>query len=190
MLAKGHDLPNLTLVAVVGIDEGLFSADFRANEKLAQLLIQVAGRAGRARKAGEVWLQTHHPAHPLLQALITGGYRAVAEAELAERELAGFPPFTHLALLRAEAKHVDPANAFLAIAKEAFADAGLGIDVHGPMPAPMPRRAGFQRAQLLVSSAHRRALHAALDAVLPILRASPEGKRLRWSVDVDPIDLY
>lgn len=191
MLAKGHDLPNLTLVAVVGIDEGLFSADFRANEKLAQLLIQVAGRAGRARKAGEVWLQTHHPAHPLLQALINGGYRAVAETELAERELAGFPPFAHLALLRAEAKHPDPANAFLAMAKQAFLDAGIaGLEVHGPMPAPMPRRAGFQRAQLLVSSAQRRAVHGALDAVLPILRASPEGKRLRWSTDVDPIDLY
>ena len=191
MLAKGHDLPNLTLVAVVGIDEGLFSADFRANEKLAQLLIQVAGRAGRARKAGEVWLQTHHPTHPLLQSLISGGYRAVAETELAERELAGFPPFAHLALLRAEAKHVDPANAFLELAKRTFAEAGIaGLDVHGPMPAPMPRRAGFQRAQLLVSSQHRRALHAALDAALPILRAAPEGKRLRWSVDVDPIDLY
>ena len=83
MLAKGHDLPNLTLVVVVGIDEGLFSADFRAGEKLAQLLVQVAGRAGRADKRGEVWLQTHHPGHPLLQTLIEGGYHAFAEAELA-----------------------------------------------------------------------------------------------------------
>src|SRR5690606_8002552 len=113
MLAKGHDLPNLTLVCVVGIDEGLFSTDFRSHEKLAQLLIQVAGRAGRARRAGEVLLQTHHPDHPLLATLIEGGYHAFAEDELTLREAAGFPPFAHLALLRAEAKHADPPMAFL-----------------------------------------------------------------------------
>ena len=191
MLAKGHDLPNLTLVAVVGIDEGLFSADFRAGEKLAQLLIQVAGRAGRAHKAGEVWLQTHHPGHPLLQTLIAGGYRAFAEKELALRDVAGFPPSAHLALLRAEAQHAEPATRFLALAKTTFLEAGIeGIDVLGPLPAPMPRRAGFQRAQLVVSALRRPALHAALDAALPVLRDAPEGKRLRWSVDVDPVDLY
>jgi primosomal protein N' (replication factor Y) len=191
MLAKGHDLPNLTLVAVVGIDEGLFSADFRAGEKLAQLLIQVAGRAGRARRAGEVWLQTHHPTHPLLQTLIAGGYRAFADQELAEREAAGFPPFAHLALLRAEAKSAEPNTRFLALAKACIEDARIaGVDVFGPLPAPMPRRAGFQRAQLLVSAPQRRALHAALDAALPALRDAPEGKRVRWSLDVDPVDLY
>nr|MBP8097981.1 primosomal protein N' [Arenimonas sp.] len=103
MLAKGHDLPRLTLVAVVGVDEGLFSCDFRAGERLAQLLIQVAGRAGRAELPGEVLLQTHHPEHPLLTTLLVGGYPAVAALALAEREAAGFPPFTHLAMLRAEA---------------------------------------------------------------------------------------
>ena len=191
MLAKGHDLPRLTLVAVVGIDEGLFSADFRAGEKLAQLLIQVAGRAGRAERPGEVWLQTHHPAHPLLQTLIAGGYRAFAEGELAMREAAGFPPFAYLALLRAEAKLADPPVQFLSAARSAFDDMRVdGLDVHGPLPAPMPRRAGFVRSQLLVSAPQRRALHAALDAVLPSLRERPDGKRLRWSVDVDPIDLY
>jgi primosomal protein N' (replication factor Y) len=191
MLAKGHDLPNLTLVAVVGIDEGLFSADFRASEKLAQLLIQVAGRAGRAERAGEVWLQTHHPGHPLLETLIAGGYHAFAEAELMQRELAGFPPFAHLALLRAEAKHADPPNAFLERAKAVFAESGVpGLEVHGPMPAPMPRRAGFLRAQLLVSAAQRRALHAALEYAMPVLRDATEARRLRWSLDVDPVDLY
>jgi primosomal protein N' (replication factor Y) len=191
MLAKGHDLPHLTLVAVVGIDEGLFSADFRAGEKLAQLLIQVAGRAGRAHRAGEVWLQTHHPSHPLLQTLINGGYRAFAEGELAMREAAGFPPFAYLALLRAEAKLAEPPLHFLASAKSRFDDARIAnLSVHGPLPAPMPRRAGFVRSQLLVSAPQRRALHAALDAVLPALRDGAEGKRLRWSVDVDPIDLY
>src|SRR5690554_4475991 len=117
MLAKGHDLAGLSLVAVVGIDEGLFSADFRASEKLAQLLIQVAGRAGRAQRAGEVILQTHHPEHPLLDTLLTGGYHAFAEAELEQREAAGFPPFAHLAMLRAESKLADPPMAFLHAAK-------------------------------------------------------------------------
>jgi len=188
MLAKGHDLPNLTLVAVVGIDEGLFSADFRASEKLAQLLIQVAGRAGRAQRPGTVLLQTHHPGHPLLQTLIDGGYHAFAETELALREAAGFPPFGHVALLRAEAKAGDAAIAFLAEAKATLTDGG--VDLYGPLPAPMPRRAGLQRAQLMLSSAQRRALHAALDAALPAIHASPDARRVRWSLDVDPVDLY
>ncbi len=200
MLAKGHDLPNLTLVAVVGIDEGLFSADFRAGEKLAQLLIQVAGRAGRAEKAGEVLLQTHHPDHPLLQTLIHGGYHAFAETELALREAAGFPPYAHLALLRAEAQHIDTPMQFLHAAKAALqphaaarpprgaAPEGLALD--GPVPAPMPRRAGMHRAQLLLTAPTRRALHAALDAALPSIHALPEARKTRWSLDVDPVDLY
>ena len=189
MLAKGHDLPNLTLVAVVGIDEGLFSADFRAGEKLAQLLIQVAGRAGRADKPGVVWLQTHHPQHPLLQTLIAGGYHAFADGELALREAARFPPFAHLALLRAEAPHADPPVQFLRAAQALLAEPGHPIELHGPLPAPMPRRAGFVRAQLLLSAARRRDLHAALEMALPAIRALPEARRLRWSLDVDPLDL-
>ncbi len=201
MLAKGHDLPNLTLVAVVGIDEGLFSADFRAGEKLAQLLIQVAGRAGRAQKRGEVLLQTHHPEHPLLQTLIHGGYHAFAEGELAQREAAGFPPFAHLALLRAEAQHADAPMQFLQAAKTALipwvaakpargAPAPEGLTLDGPVTAPMPRRAGMYRAQLLLSSPTRRALHVALEAALPAVYALPEARKTRWSLDVDPVDLY
>ena len=193
MLAKGHDLPDLGLVAVVGIDEGLFSADFRAHEKLAQLLIQVAGRAGRAQRRGEVLLQTHHPEHPLLQLLVHGGYHAFANDELVQREAAGFPPFAHLALLRAEAAHADPPMQFLQMAKQALREPDLrksGIEVHGPLPAPMPRRAGYQRVQLLLSSPSRPALHAALDALMPLLRAAPEARKVRWSLDVDPVDLY
>ena len=190
MLAKGHDLPNLTMVAVVGIDEGLFSADFRAGEKLAQLLIQVAGRAGRSTRAGTVWLQTHHPGHPLLQTLVNGGYHAFAEAELAQREAAGFPPYAHLALLRAEAQHADPPLQFLHVAKDLLHAGNADIEVHGPLPAPMPKRAGFQRAQLVVSSPRRPDLHAALDHAMPALHASSEARRLRWSLDVDPVDLY
>ena len=198
MLAKGHDLPNLTLVCVVGIDEGLFSADFRAHEKLAQLLIQVAGRAGRAQRAGEVLLQTHHPDHPLLATLIDGGYHAFAAGELAQREAAGFPPFAHLALLRAEAKHADAPMAFLRAAKQQLQSApgahaaspGDALALAGPMPAPMPKRAGMHRAQLLLSAPARRDLHAALDRALPAIHDLPEARKVRWSLDVDPVDLY
>ena len=188
MLAKGHDLPNLTLVVVVGIDEGLFSADFRSGEKLAQLLVQVAGRAGRAERAGTVLLQTHHPEHPLLQTLVAGGYHAFADGELAQRQAAGFPPFAHLALLRAEARHADLPMRFLQAAKTMLAP--FPVEAAGPLPAPMPRRAGYVRAQLVVSTPDRRALHAALDAVVPALYATPDTRKVRWSLDVDPMDLY
>lgn len=201
MLAKGHDLANLTLVAVVGIDEGLFSADFRAREKLAQLLIQVAGRAGRAEKPGEVVLQTHHPEHELLITLLSGGYHAFAEVELAQREAAGFPPFAHMALIRAEAQQVELANAFLAMARRELQQAAAqrarhdgiersALEINGPVPAPMPRRAGYLRAQLILSAPQRRELHAALDAALPAIYAAPEARKVRWSLDVDPADLY
>ncbi|GHC12377.1 primosomal protein N' [Thermomonas carbonis] len=188
MLAKGHDLPNLTLVVVVGIDEGLFSADFRSSEKLAQLLVQVAGRAGRADKPGTVLLQTHHPDHPLLQILVNGGYHAFAEGELELRQAAGFPPFAHLALLRAEARHADPPMQFLHVAKAAAKD--FAIEASGPLPAPMPRRAGYQRAQLVLSAAQRRDLHVALEVVMPALYAAPDARKVRWSLDVDPVELY
>lgn len=192
ILAKGHDLPNLTRVVVVGVDEGLYSSDFRAGEKLAQQLIQVAGRAGRARKPGEVWLQTHAPDHPLLHVLISGGYPAFARSELGLREEAGFPPFAHLALLRAEAKQIAHAQAFLQAARACLEAAmpGGGTDLHGPMPAPMPRRAGYQRLQLLLSARERRPLHAMLDTAVPLLHDLPEARKVRWSLDVDPIDLY
>ena len=191
ILAKGHDLPHLTLVVVVGVDEGLFSSDFRAGEKMAQQLIQVAGRAGRASKRGEVWLQTHHPEHPLLNTLIAGGYHAFAENELALREAAGFPPYAHLALLRAEAQRVEVVQAFLDAVRRMIAGAGNDrIEFHGPLPAPMPRRAGMQRMQLLLSASDRRPLHQLLDAVLPAVYELPEARKVRWSLDVDPVDLY
>jgi primosomal protein N' (replication factor Y) len=189
ILAKGHDLPKLTLVVVVGIDEGLFSADFRASEKLAQQLIQVAGRAGRAERPGEVWLQTHHPDNALLHTLVNGGYHAFAEAELLQREAAGFPPFAHLALLRAEAKQVEQANEFLTAVRQLI-PADNGVERFGPMPAPMPRRAGFQRTQLLLSAEQRRPLHGLLDALMAQVYALPQARRVRWSLDVDPLDLY
>jgi primosomal protein N' (replication factor Y) len=192
MLAKGHDLPNLSLVGVVGVDEGLHSADFRAGERLAQLLIQVSGRAGRASRPGTVVLQTHHPQHPLLLTLLGGGYPAFAAVELAEREAAGFPPYAHLALLRAEAIDEAPVREFLTAARQSAAEPAkrAGVELSGPLPAPMLRRAGRLRWQLLLSAARRPALHALLATWVPQLYALKMARRVRWSLDVDPLDLY
>ncbi len=190
MLAKGHDLPNMTLVCVVGVDEGLHSADFRAPEKLAQLLIQVAGRGGRASKPGAVLLQTHHPGHPLLATLLSGGYPVFAALELAQREAAGFPPYGYLALLRAEAPNDAAVQEFLIEARAAFATDTTAVAIHGPIPAPMPRRAGRARAQLHLSARQRPALQVALGAWMPRLYALGSARKVRWSLDVDPIDLY
>ncbi|MBB3226264.1 primosomal protein N' (replication factor Y) [Luteibacter sp. Sphag1AF] len=189
MLAKGHDLPNLTLVAIVGVDEGLHSIDFRASERLAQLVVQVAGRAGRARKPGSVLLQTHHPDHPLLHTLLKSGYGAVARSLLAERKMIELPPFAHQVLLRADAHDRREVDAFMAQAHEATGDPG-DLRVAGPMPAPMPLRAGRHRAQLLIEATTRARLHAFLRPWQTALNALPTARKVRWSLDVDPIDLY
>jgi primosomal protein N' (replication factor Y) len=189
MLAKGHDLPNLTLVAIVGVDEGLLSVDFRAGERLAQLVVQVAGRAGRARKPGRVVLQTHHPDHPLLRSLLAQGYAAAAKELLAERRQTGLPPFGHQVLLRCEAHERATVDAFLSEANAAL-PATDTLQVAGPMPAPMPLRAGRQRGQLLIESTSRKHLHAAMRPWLLQLAQLPSARKVRWSLDVDPIDLY
>jgi len=189
MLAKGHDLPHLTLVVVVGVDEGLHSVDFRATERLGQLVVQVAGRAGRAERPGTVILQTHNPEHPLLAVLLNGGYRALSAKLLDERREARLPPFVHFALLRAEAKNAARLDAFLAAAAHAARE-DAAIEIHGPMAAPMARRAGVLRGQLLIEAAERPVLQGFLTEWMERLRALPEGKALRWSVDVDPVDLY
>lgn len=187
MLAKGHDLPNLTLVVLADVDGGLFSPDFRAPERLAQTIVQVAGRAGRADKPGRVLLQTHQPGHPLLARLLGGGYGAFARAELQERRALDLPPFGAHALLRAEARAQAPLDDFLGAARALFTDA-TAVAARGPLPAPMPRRAGMLRAQLVLESPRRGALHAALGARLDALHALREARAVRWSLDVDPID--
>jgi len=192
MLAKGHDLPNLTLVAIVGVDEGLHSVDFRASERLAQLIVQVAGRAGRASKPGRVILQTHHPDHPLLRQLLAQGYAAAAKELLTERRSVQLPPYMHQVLLRADAHQREHVEAFL---HEAYgtllpAAAQAELAIAGPMPAPMPLRAGRHRGQLLVEGASRATLHTALRPWARGLSALPSARRVRWSLDVDPVDLY
>jgi primosomal protein N' (replication factor Y) len=171
------------------VDEGLLSVDFRASERLAQLVVQVAGRAGRARKPGRVLLQTHHPDHPLLHSLLARGYGAAAKELLAERKQAGLPPYGHQVLLRAEAHQRDAVDAFLSEALHALPDVHT-LQIAGPMPAPMPLRAGRQRGQLLIEAGTRRQLHAAVRPWSLQLAQLPSARKVRWSLDVDPIDLY
>ncbi|MFP3922650.1 primosomal protein N' [Pseudomonas sp. W5-36] len=195
MLAKGHHFPRVTLVSILDADGGLFSGDFRASERMAQLIVQVAGRAGRAEEPGKVIIQTHLADHPLLIQLTEQGYFAFAEQALSERRAAGLPPFSHLALLRAEAHKPGQAEGFLdeacTEAERLLKDMALGgIELLGPVPAPMERRAGRYRAQLLVQANARAPLHKLLATWLLTLENMPSGRQVRWSLDVDPVDLY
>ena len=192
ILAKGHDLPLLSFVGVVGVDEGLYSADFRAPEKLAQLLVQVSGRAGRSTREGSVLIQTHHPDHPLLHELLQGGYRQFAQSALAERKLAELPPYAYMALIRCESVHSEAAQAFLkdaaGILKAHIQQGGLQMHSSGAMPAAMPKRAGKSRWQLALSAASRTELQLLLAQSLGELHQLKSGRKARWSVDVDPTD--
>ncbi|WP_283745814.1 primosomal protein N' [Sideroxydans sp. CL21] len=187
MLAKGHDFPNLTLVGVISPDSALYSADFRASEKLFAQLTQVGGRAGRADKAGEVIVQTAFPNHPLFQALRAHDYEIWAQTLLAERQMAGFPPFVYQALLSAEGKQESDAYNFLKQARGAAQELHMPVEVYSVVPAAMPKRANHYRAQLLVQSDKRKALGEFLRAWKPVLDALPAGK-LRWVLDVDPME--
>ncbi|WP_028007278.1 primosomal protein N' [Solimonas flava] len=189
ILAKGHDFPNLSLVGIVSADQALYGADFRAIERMGQLVTQVAGRAGRAGQAGEVWLQTHEPQHPLLRTLVERGYDALADALLEERAMAKLPPYAHLALLRAEAQDSGLPLRFLAAARQLYAPFA-DVEAMAPIPSGMERRAGYTRAQLLLQSDSRAALQRALAATVPRLGELPDARRVRWSVDVDPADLF
>jgi len=196
MVTKGHDFPNVTLVVVLNADQGLFSTDFRAAERLAQTIVQVAGRAGRAQRPGEVLIQTEYPEHPLLVQLLASGYDGFAAAALAERRAAGWPPFARLAALRASATEVAPTMAFLRAARaagqggSARGAAPPGLRLLGPAPAAMARRAGRHHAQLLLESTDRGALQRFLAQWIPQVDALPEARRVRWDLDVDPLDLF
>jgi primosomal protein N' (replication factor Y) len=190
MLTKGHDFPDVTLVVVLAADQGLFGADFRASERLAQQIVQVAGRAGRGDRPGEVLIQTSYPEHPLLKCLITAGYEGFAALALEERRAAGWPPYAHLALLRADAPARPEVNAFLEDAVAAAPAARrTGIRIFGPAPAALARRAGRHRAQLLVESSSRGALQAFLSGWVEAVGALKPPRQLRWSLDVDPAEV-
>ena len=187
MLAKGHDFPNLTLVGVLNPDGALYSSDFRASEKLFAQLAQVAGRAGRADKPGEVLIQTAFPDHPLFHALRTHDYDSWAKTLLAERQSAGFPPYEYQAILRAEGKQKTEVFSFLQQAQAAATGLATPVEIYGVVPAALPRRANHYLAHLLVQSDKRKLLQQFLHAWRPLLDALT-AKNLRWSLDVDPLD--
>ena len=191
MLAKGHHFPDVTLVGILDVDAGLYSTDFRAEERTAQLITQVAGRAGRETKPGTVILQTRHPQHPLLDVLVRQGYPAFAHACLKEREEADLPPCSHQALWRAESSNAQYAQDFLhAIARLAQNCQDESILTLGPAPAPLVRRNNRYRWQLLMQSGSRKRLHTALDHLMNQAHSLDGKRKVRWSVDVDPVDLY
>jgi primosomal protein N' (replication factor Y) (superfamily II helicase) len=188
MVTKGHHFPGISLVVVLNADQGLFSTDFRAAERLAQTIVQVAGRAGRERTRGEVLIQTQYPEHPLLQSLLSGGYEGFAATALIERQCAHWPPFGRLAVLRASTRASDGALEFLAAARK-LSPASRDVQLLGPVAASMARRADRYHAQLLIESAERGPLHRFIDEWLPQVERLARARRVRYALDVDPIDI-
>jgi primosomal protein N' (replication factor Y) (superfamily II helicase) len=189
MVTKGHDFPSVTLVVVLNADQGLFSTDFRAPERVAQTIIQVAGRAGRGTKPGEVLIQTEYPDHPLLKSLLNEGYDGFARAALAERAAAQWPPFAHVVALRASATELAPAVEFLRAARQ-LAGRVRELKLLGPAPAAMTKRASRYHAQLLIEAPERAPLHRLLTEWIPRVEGLKTPRGLRWSLDVDPLDLF
>jgi len=186
MVAKGHDFQNVALVVVLNADSQLASHDFRASERLFATLVQVIGRAGRSGRASRALLQTRYPQHPLFAALVRQDYAAFADTLLAQRERAGMPPATHQALLTAEASTLEAAIDFLRLAVER-AGVPTGVTLYDPVPMAMVRRAGIERAQLLVEAARRGPLQTFLRSWLQDLRA--QKSRIRWQIEVDPAEI-
>lgn len=197
MITKGHDFRRITLVAAVNPDTSLFSSDFRAPERLFALLMQAAGRAGRdaaQAAASEMWVQTWHPQHALYAALCRHDFHAFAASQLEERRMAGLPPHTHLALLRAEARTSDAARGFLQAATEVAEAAATAADVtlYPPVPTPIARVADVERMQMLIESPSRQVLQRFLADWLPALHGmrrerAADQRILRWAIDVDPL---
>ena len=187
MLAKGHHFPAVTLVVIVNIDQALYSSDFRALERMGQMIQQVAGRAGRMDKPGTVILQTLHPDHPAIELLLGRGYEHYARWLLEERQAAGLPPAGFQALLRAEAHDAGLARTFLEQAARHFPPGETRI--FGPMPAIMERVGGRSRMYLMMLAQDRGSLHRQLDDWLPRLRELPSARKVRWVIDVDPQEL-
>ena len=189
MLAKGHHFPRLTLVGIIDADAGLLSTDFRATERMAQLIVQVSGRAGREDRPGVVFIQTHFPGHPLLQALVTRDYNEFAGMLLTERRKAQLPPYSYLALLGAEAASQEAAEKFLHCARRELEKLDTGLSIFGPVSAPIEKRKGRFRNQLLIQCGNRNLLRKVLAPWCRLLEDLPEAKRTRWYLDIDPQDM-
>ena len=192
MLAKGHHFANVTLVAVLDADSGLFSPDFRSHERLGQLLTQVAGRSGRGDLPGRVIIQTHQPQHPLLEMLIGSGYSFFAQQIMAERKITQLPPFRHMAVIRAESDRANEAEKFLRTARniaEGINHPSPLISYLGPLPAMLEKRAGRYRFVLQIDASKRSILQVLLDALIVELNLHKDARRVRWSIDVDPQEM-
>jgi primosomal protein N' (replication factor Y) len=187
MLAKGHHFPRVTLVAVLDADAGLCSTDFRGPERTAQMLIQVAGRAGRADRPGTVIIQTHFPQHPLLNLLIRSCYHQVGEQILAERRTLQLPPFGYMGIVRCDTPDQNRADDVLQNLRQHLQHQ-TGISLIGPLAPPIARRAGRYRSQLLLKTTQRVNLHYCLQRAVGWLQENAKGFQLRWSVDIDPQD--
>ena len=186
MLAKGHHFPKVTLVVIVNLDQALYSADFRALERMGQLMVQVAGRSGREEIPGEVILQTHYPQHESLLTLLSAGYEAFATDIFSDRQTACLPPFSYQALLRSDAPQKDDVRRFLNQARQCF-PVGESF-IYGPFPAMMERRSGRIRWYLLMQANKRSSLHRQLDEWVRKVQKLPSARKVRWSIDVDPQD--
>lgn len=192
MLTKGHHFPKVNMVCVVDSDQGFFSSDFRALERMGQTLTQITGRAGRESQHSEVLLQTELPDHPALQTLMTRGYGDFSKAALKDREMLNYPPYGHLCLIRADAINIDLSLRFLESVKMLMENTNMPNlpRILGPAPAPMQKRAGRHRAQLLLHSGARAPLHQILKSILPVIKTLPEQQKVRWSLDIDPLELF
>lgn len=189
MLAKGHHFPRLTLVGIIDADAGLLSTDFRASERMAQLIVQVSGRAGREDRPGRVFIQTHFPGHPLLQTLVTQGYNEFAGLLLAERRKAQLPPYSYLALLGAEAADRQATENFLHEAGSHLNNINTDLKIFGPVNAPIEKRRGRFRNQLLILSSNRNLLRKTVASWCRLLESVPGANRTRWYLDIDPQDM-
>ena len=190
MLAKGHHFPKLTLVGIIDSDRGLFSADFRASERMAQLFLQVSGRAGREDQKGTVIIQTHYPHHPLIQSMVDCDYNEFSKLILEDRREANLPPYSYLAMLRVEDYQLDNIEAFMADAGNLLAEADPGLEVLGPMPAILEKKAGRLRYQLVIQSNNRGLLQRTLEPWSRSLESLASAGKVRWSLDVDPQEMF
>lgn len=189
MLAKGHHFPQVTLAGIIDVDRGLYSTDFRASERMAQIIMQVSGRAGRAEEPGRVVLQTHHPDHPLLKILAEHDYDKFSSILMEERRQTLLPPFSYQALLRAEAVQPARVEKFLMDARASLPAANKNLLIFGPMVAPMEKKAGRYRMQLLLQSQNRKQLRQIMGSWIDRLEHMAGARKVRWSLDVDPQDM-
>ena len=190
MIAKGHHFPNVTLTAIVDADRGLFSTDFRASERLAQLFMQVSGRTGRGEKEGTVIVQTYNPSHPLFHSLIKNGYNYLSKSLLEERESSLLPPYSYMAFLRVEAHNVNQVKYFIKNAGMQLKQLSKNtLQLFGPIPALIEKHSGRFRYQLIIQASNRNNLHAYLDEWLQKLEKMKGSKTVRWSLDIDPQDM-